>query len=226
MDNNNQNDEQIIQNDVGNDETEIPNQELIEKASKAFPSANKECDDNKDKKIRSDSNNGASTDIDGRSYDLTKHIHSYLSHYISLADGKAAFIFTLSSTLLGYLHSKKYTVKWLMSPCEWGFTETVIFILVLSLLLTILFSVAVVVPRLRGASKGLIYWKGITKFSKKDEYIESIEKLNDESSLKQLAAHTFELGHVCDRKYKLLRWSIFSGCVAIAALSVLFGFGL
>ncbi len=138
----------------------------------------------------------------------TKHIHSYIREYISTADKKASFVFTIGAALLVYLYEKGIVVSWLKSPNTWNLGETLVFLAISALSISCLLAISVVFPRLQGSKRGLVFWECIADFESPSRFTETVEKLNTTELTREIILHCHELARICREKYRLLNWSL------------------
>ncbi len=152
------------------------------------------------------------------SANYAKHVHSYIREYISTADRKASFIFTLSAALLVFLYQKGFIYSWFWSQ------GTLVLGGLLAIAITFLFiscvlSVIVVFPRLKGSKRGYIYWAAISEFPSSDNYSIEIQKLDNEGLANEIHKHSYELSKVCKEKYKYVSMAI--GIGSIGAITMI-----
>jgi Family of unknown function (DUF5706) len=151
-------------------------------------------------------------------------VHQYLRDFIKFADQKAAFIFAVASATFAFL-VKQGAYKSLLIPIAGrGFPEWAAFLSCLLVGFAGLFSLLVVLPRLRGQGDGLIYWKGIVKSGDVSNYLSRIQQFRDGQLTNVVLKHCYELAQIADRKYELLKWAMWFGAFgAIATGCVLLG---
>lgn len=146
-----------------------------------------------------------------------KHLHTYIREYISLADRKAAFIFTIGAALLTYLYESGVAVSWLKSPTKWAFSEFIVFLAISGLSLSCLLAVSVVYPRLAGSKRGMVYWASVAEFETATEFSDAAQQMVGISLTKEILRHGYELAHVCKKKYRMLNWALRIGAVGAVA---------
>lgn len=148
-----------------------------------------------------------------------KHVHSYIREYISFADKKASFVFTIAAAFLVYLYEKGIIALWMKLPNSWTIGDILAFVAVGGLFLSCLYAVSVVYPRLHGSKRGFIFWESIAEFESASQYTETAEKLKSEQIIQELLKHVYELSCICKAKYHRLNWAIRIGAVgAISAI--------
>lgn len=142
-----------------------------------------------------------------------KHLHVYVREYISVADKKASFVFTIGAALLVYLYEKNITVSWLVNPLTWHFNEFIAFFAIVGLSISCVLAVVVIFPRLSGSKRGFIFWESITEFSSPIEFSTAAQKLTESELTKEILLHAHELSSVCKAKYRILNLSIRIGSI-------------
>jgi len=143
-------------------------------------------------------------------YQFACRVHDYLKEFIRSADQKASFLLAASSVLLAFVGSMK--------------THGVGVCLRVSAAVFAIMSVAlcsaVVWPRQRRYSHGLIFWKGILAQSE-DQYLAAVASL-DGAVTKEILRHCYALARILNTKYDLLHWAvapfILAGLFAATAL--------
>ncbi len=153
---------------------------------------------------------------------LLFEIHSYIREYISSADTKAAFIFTISGTIFGYLFSQGIVNCWLKSPKSWNGCDVFSMISTLLLLGSLACSIAVVWPRLKGSSKGFVYFGSIKEFESSSEFADKFLGLRNFEVNKEILKHTYELAKVCSGKYWWINKCLYLLSGSIASTVILF----
>lgn len=146
-------------------------------------------------------------------------VHSYIREYISAADRKASFVFTIGAALLVYLYEKGIVVSWLKNPNTWVSGEILAFIAISGLSVSCMLAVAVVFPKLKGSRRGFIFWESIAEFETASSFSDAAQQLRGPSLTNELLKHVYEIAHVCKEKYRILNWSLRIG--AIGAISTI-----
>lgn len=155
-------------------------------------------------------------DLPGGLDEFVRHTHGYTREYIALADQKAAFLFTICTAMLVYMYREGALEQWLYDPRRWGFWAGVAFVATAALFVAAGSSVATVWPRLRGASRGIVFWKAIAGHKSSTEYVSALESMTARSLTTEMAAHLYELAAVCKRKYRWLSFAIWSAGLGMA----------
>jgi hypothetical protein len=144
-------------------------------------------------------------------------LHGYIRDHIQLADQKAVFLFAAVGTMLAFLHGKGITKIWMTDPRQWHLPEVFSFVAVIGLLIGALASFWVIVPRLRGAPRGFIYWKSIKLFENKSQYATHILSCDAEALITAKLEHCHELAVICTQKYRAVSLALWCGGIGLLA---------
>jgi Family of unknown function (DUF5706) len=144
-------------------------------------------------------------------------VHSYLSSAITLADQKAAFLFAADSTFLGYLLSRGIIRQLSPGNVSWLLPEWLALGCLMSLGISIGAAIYVVMPRLGGNSRGLIYFKAIAARKNSEQYVTDVLSSTDSSLNVALAEHSYEVACISNRKYQHLRLGMWIGALGFLA---------
>lgn len=150
--------------------------------------------------------------------EYAKHVHGYIREYISTADKKATFIFTIGAALLVYLYEKNIVLSYLSSKGNFGFSELFAFIAISFLAVACVLSVIVVFPKLSGSKRGLLFWEGITQFSTPMEYSMEVQRLKKLGLINETLMHCHELAKICKEKFRLVNWALRIGSVGAISM--------
>jgi hypothetical protein len=150
-------------------------------------------------------------------------LHQYLRDFIKFADQKAAFIFALSSGIAAFLVRSGAHKIFLTPLSSRSFSDWAAFLACISAAVAGLLSLAVVLPRLRGRSTGVIYWKGIVGTGSALAYQGLLRAADNHRITGALLEHCYELAQIADRKYEILKWALWVGAVGVVASGVLLG---
>ncbi|OOR02893.1 hypothetical protein BW900_29985 [Bacillus mycoides] len=149
--------------------------------------------------------------------DFIKHHHNYLNDYIKFADVKAAGLVTANGLI----------IRLLFSSLSNNVYETIHFFSLfgcLVLLISIIFSILVVVPRTNAkASKGLIFWENVFAMDK-EEFIKEVSEISSEDLNKKLIEQNYFLAATANKKYVVLRRAFhvsFLGYILLAIAAVI-----
>lgn len=149
--------------------------------------------------------------------DFAEAVHNYIRQYINLADTKAAFTFTVTTTLLAFLYQQGVSSRWIKPPSTWGPGDILGFIAMLGLAGGSLVSLAVIVPRLKGSKRGYVFWNAIVEFDSAANYAEEVLRRSSNELVKAKLEHCYELASVCTRKYRTLNLAIRIGALGLSA---------
>ncbi|MFS2150659.1 Pycsar system effector family protein [Rhizobium sp. Rhizsp42] len=146
----------------------------------------------------------------------------YVRNYITLADTKAAWAFTIGSGVLAYLLGNDTVQAVLVKP-EWTAFFVLTLTTVLLLSLSAVFSFMVVAPRLMSASgEGIVFFGAVAKHFDAVSYIKDVASHSASELAEVRLKHCFDVSRVCAKKYDSLRKAIWFGLPAISgALAVI-----
>jgi hypothetical protein len=148
--------------------------------------------------------------------------HRYVREMIQLADQKAAFVSSLGSALLAYLHHARTEARWLKSPALWMAGDVLALFTMVTLALAVLGALLVVVPRTRGSQRGYLFWASINQFEQPADYGAAVAKLTSAELANAVLLHCWELSQVCGAKYRALNVSIRCGTIGLASCVLYF----
>ena len=144
-------------------------------------------------------------------------VHSYLLSGITLADQKAAFLFAADSAFLGYLLSRGLLRQLTPGNASWLLPEWLAFGCLVALGISIGTAIYVVMPRLGGNSKGLIYFGAIAARKDSEQYVADVLSSTEASLDVALAEHSYEVARISNRKYRHLRFGMWVGALGFLA---------
>jgi multisubunit Na+/H+ antiporter MnhB subunit len=144
--------------------------------------------------------------------------------YIRLADQKATFFFAGATALLAFLYRNDVSARWLKPPIMWNLLDVVALVAMVALAIGAVLALLVVIPRTPGSKRGYIFWEAIAEYRSGRDYADELSALSPATLYQIKAEHTFDLAHVCRRKYKMLRWSLWVGAVGLGAALIVFLF--
>lgn len=146
--------------------------------------------------------------------DFLKLINSNIQEQIKLADTKASWVFSVLGLLTAVLTNILTKFKF----SELIQTKVLIFgiIAIASLVLAFKHIILVMYPRItKGAKGGVMYFKDITQ-STKEEYVNTINNLDEEGMIKPLQSQAYELAKIAEKKFSSLKIAIISCIFALA----------
>jgi len=141
--------------------------------------------------------------------------HQYLREYIRNADQKAIFFFTIFSGLLAFMYSHQVSSRWLKSLASWNMLDFIAFLSMVGLALSSALFLWVVIPRLKGSIRGLIFFKAIATYENSDEYVADMMRSSSINLIRAKLKHCYELAKVCSAKYSKLVCGLYIGFVAV-----------
>lgn len=156
-------------------------------------------------------------------YSLTHYVndlHRYLMENIIFSDHKAGFLFAAVATVLAYLHSKGLVGNWFKNPSEWGLLDIISMISIIALVISALATMFVVIPRLQGSPKGIIYWKAIKCYPQKKEFADDVLSTDMLNLIRLKLENCYELADINERKYRMLTVAMWSGCIGLVLAAV------
>jgi hypothetical protein len=143
--------------------------------------------------------------------------HQYIRDFIALADQKATFFFTGATALLAFLYSKNVSVRWLKPVMTWHVLDALAFVAMGALAGGAFLSLLVIIPRTPGSRRGFLFWEAIAEYESGRQYADELWLLSPPSLFQVKATHCFALAKVCRRKYRMLRYALWTGAVGLAA---------
>lgn len=140
-----------------------------------------------------------------------KEQHAYTREYIKNADNKSTFFFSIVSVFLGYLHTTKTSHMWTKPLNTWSILDLNSFITMAGLGISSIFFLRVIMPRLKGSKRGLIYFNGVAEHNSANEYAVNILNCSEYYLTQAKLEHCYELSKICQSKYLALHGGIFIG---------------
>lgn len=148
--------------------------------------------------------------------------YGYVSQYISLADTKAAWTFTLTSGALAFLFSKDQLRVLILAP-EWSAGAVLLYSALAFLTLSSLCSFLVIAPRLTTSGEGLVFFRAVAARSSANSYLQSLASTGKAELVSARIEHCYDLSTICTRKYDYLIKAMYLGLPGLwsAILSML-----
>lgn len=141
----------------------------------------------------------------------------YVRNYISLADTKGGWAFTVASGVLVYLIGKDSIRAVLLAPA-FSFQFILACACVLLLGLSAFFAFRVIAPRLASPSgEGIVFFGAVAKHPNATAYIDAVESRSARDLIEVRLKHCFDVSRVCEGKYDSLKASIWLGLPALLA---------
>lgn len=144
----------------------------------------------------------------------------YVRHYISLADTKAAWTFTIASGVLVYLIGTDKTKDALLAPVlSWPYASLIASVLLL--VVSAFFSFRVVAPRLASNSgEGIVFFGSVAAKDDAASFVSEVAAHDPAEITEARLIHCFDVSKVCDGKYASLKKAIWIGLPALAVTLV------
>jgi hypothetical protein len=150
---------------------------------------------------------------------FAEETHQYIREYIRNADQKAGFFFTAAAALLAFLHSKGTSTRWLKPLISWSLIDTLAFLTMAGLATGAVFLMFVVLPRLTGSKRGILFFNAIAEFESSREYGDDIASKTLSEVVRTKLQHIWQLSRICRQKYWCLQWGCWiAGGGAISGL--------
>ena len=211
------NNESQIQGD--NPKQDKISDELLNEAQQVFSNPVEAKAGNEDRiTSRSPEPNNAATS------DFARHVHTYTTEYIKLADQKAAFVCAINSALLCYLFKNDFHEHWLKKVSTWTVLDFMCFIAMLTLAIGLCLAGSVIVPRLRQSHTGFVFFNSVAEYKSANEYSSEVIASLPIHLNRAILKHIYDLAGVCKAKYWKLTISLWATSVGII-LSLIFLFG-
>jgi hypothetical protein len=135
----------------------------------------------------------------------------YIRSYISLADTKGAWTFTISSALIAYLIGTESARRALLTP-GWTVPYLILLTAVSLLTLSAFCSFLVVAPRLKSPSgEGIVFFGAVAIKPNAAGYISEVAAHDEDALTEARLKHCYDISRVCQRKYRWLKAAIWFG---------------
>lgn len=145
----------------------------------------------------------------GHRFEFLSFVHDYVWANLQFAEQKAGLVFAADTAFLGYVVStipSNFAKLILAEQCL--FLATIV-VLITSIGLI----VSVVIPRLGGDRKGLIYFGAISHRVEGADYTEEVLRATQPEVDSAVATHIYEIARITTRKQILVRWAVLTGLV-------------
>lgn len=144
----------------------------------------------------------------------------YVRNYISLADTKAAWTFTIASGILVYLIGTDKIKGALLAPSlSWHYASLITSVLLL--VVSAFFSFRVVAPRLDSKSgEGIVFFGSVAAKDDAASYVSEVAAHDPAEITEARLNHCFDVSKVCQGKYASLKKAIWFGLPGMAATLV------
>jgi hypothetical protein len=141
--------------------------------------------------------------------------HEYIREYIRNADQKAIFYFSVCSALLAFEHTQNWARHWIRPPSSWSAMDLVTCASMIGLAVAAACFLYVVIPRLGGSPRGLIFFKSVATYTNAEEYVSDVVKRSEADLMAEKLRHCYELAKIASEKYTVLAVGLRIGSVAI-----------
>lgn len=152
--------------------------------------------------------------------DFAEFQEEYVRSYISLADTKATWAFTIASGVLVYLIGTGKTKDALLTPVlSWPYATLLASIALL--VISSFFSFRVVAPRLTSKSEeGIVFFGSVALKNDAKNYVSDVAAHDPAELIEARLRHCFDVSTVCAGKYASLKKAIWFGLPALAVTLV------
>ena len=152
--------------------------------------------------------------------DFAEHYEAYIRSYISLADSKATWIFSLSSGVILFFANSTGDNSG-KSIIALNNIDKIGSLALLMLAICSALSFLVILPRLSSQSKeSIIFFNSVALRHNAQRYIDDVENYSSEDLIKARLGHLYDVSHVCRSKYVLLRYAMYCGSSGLALLAL------
>ncbi|MFZ2784941.1 MAG: Pycsar system effector family protein [Sediminibacterium sp.] len=142
-----------------------------------------------------------------------KDVNDYLNHYVTVADAKAAAILASNFIVLGALT----TIEAKTCILSVGF-----FITGITSLISILYCITTLYPRLSHAGKGLIFWESIRQHNSQEDYLKELAKLDSKVKEVEYGKQNWHVSSVLSSKNNQIRNSLWTFGISVLLLSAVY----
>jgi hypothetical protein len=138
----------------------------------------------------------------------------HLISYMQLADAKASVFLAIASGAVAYI-AGHYGLGWLQKDGFYGHS------LLISLTMLVLFAsaaldIAVIVPRKSRRRDGIFFYHEIVQIGSPAHYLASLLEMSEADIFRKKMTYCYSLAMICDRKYRLLNYSLIFGAIGYA----------
>lgn len=141
---------------------------------------------------------------------------AYVRHYITLADTKAAWVFTVASGAMAFIFGRTASRTELLDA-QWSVATLLVCAATAFLCLSALFSFLVIRPRQTCTSAdGIIFFGQVANHPSASAYTSAVAEHDGAALAAARLEHCFDISRVCSAKYASLRLAIWSGLLGVA----------
>ena len=138
----------------------------------------------------------------------------HLISYMQLADAKAAVFLAIASGAIAYI-AGHYGLGWLHEERFFGhsllLSSTTLF-----LVASAVHAIAVIVPRRHRRRTGTIFYNHVVRSDSAAHYADSVLQMSEVDIFLEQMTYCHDLAKTCDRKYRLLNYSLVLGIIGYA----------
>lgn len=149
--------------------------------------------------------------------DFADFEEGYLRHYIAFADTKAAVVFGVTSTLIGFLLANKNYIS-LIESGVYNVATLLAVLACMGLAVSAIFAISVVIPRLPKGAEGIIFYGAIQRLASGDAYQRKVKACGEDDLIDARLDHCYTLSGICWKKYICLRAAIWIGLLSMIVL--------
>lgn len=146
---------------------------------------------------------------------FSEDVHEYLREYIRNADQKATFFFAALTALLAFLNTQNVPARWLKDVRLWSLVDGLGFISMSGLAVGAAILLWVVLPRLKGSRRGLIFFRAIAEYESSSEYAADVLNNSGDEIVRRKLLHCHDLSNICTSKYRTLMVGFWVGAVGV-----------
>lgn len=147
---------------------------------------------------------------------VNKNINDYLNANIVLADTKSSILIAGSLTIIGFLINFKTVNQY-----QEGLTISSVLMYAISLL----FGIAVLIPRYNSTGAGHIFWGDTRRFKKPTQMWDKVKNLSTLNIEEEYCTQNYFMGQILNRKYLFiyLQVLVFVYATILVILGYMFG---
>lgn len=138
----------------------------------------------------------------------------HLISYMQLADAKAAVFLAIASGAIAYI-AGHYGLGSLHGDNFFGHA-LLLSSATLFLVASATHAIAVIVPRRNHRRTGVIFYHHVTRSDSPAQYADGVLKMSEVEIFFEKMTYCHELANICDRKYRLLNYSLILGIIGYA----------
>lgn len=150
-----------------------------------------------------------------------EEIHQYIREYIRTADQKATFFFASFAALLTYQNSNGHLTIWMSNPQTWGLIQLFAFLSSVGFLISTILCIFVVIPRLKGTKRGIIFFNAIVEYPSQQDYAKDVLSQFPNKLCEEKLKHAYDLAKVCSKKYIVLHYALLFGGASFLIMALL-----